>query len=186
MEKLKLIVLFGPAGAGKDYILKKALEEIPQLHKPVLYTSRPMREGEVDGINYNFITAEEFSEKVVSGELIEASVFNHWGYGSSLDSYSKDKINILALGIDHLRDFIEFHSNEFEIYPVLVLASDKTRLLRQLNREAEPNVNEIIRRFLSDKKDYEKIDLNHLILPNETNDQVSYCIERLRTLVESI
>lgn len=182
----KLIVLFGPAGAGKDYILKKALEEIPQLHKPVLYTSRPMREGEVDGVNYHFITTEEFSEKVISGELIEASVFNHWGYGSSLDSYSKDKINILALGIDHLRDFMEFHSNEFEIYPVVVLASDKTRLLRQLNRETNPNVDEIIRRFLSDKKDYEKIDLKYYILPNDIENQITDCIERLRTLVESI
>lgn len=186
MEKIKLIVLFGPAGSGKDYILAKALQKIPQLHKPVLYTSRPMRQGEVNGVHYNFITAEEFSEKVLNGELIEASVFNNWGYGSSLDSYSRDKVNILALGIDHLKDFIEFHSSEFDIYPAIVLASDKTRLLRQLNREIEPNVDEIVRRFLADKKDYEKIDLHHTILPNETIDQVDYCIERLRTLVESI
>lgn len=186
MEKLKLIVLYGPAGAGKDYILKKALEEIPQLHKPVLYTSRPKREGEVNGVHYNFVTSEEFSEKVISGELIEASVFNHWGYGSSLDSYSKDKVNILALGIDHLRDFMEFHNNEFDIYPVKVIATSKTRLLRQLNRETDPNVDEIIRRFLSDKKDYSSCDFHHFSLTNETTDQVNYCIERLRTLVESI
>lgn len=185
----KLIVLFGPAGAGKDYILKKALEEIPLLHKPTLYTSRPMRQGEVDGVAYNFVDNDTFTEMLLDGTLIEASVFNHWGYGSAEDSYDKQKINILALGIDHLKDFIEYHSDIFEICPVFVAASQKTRLMRQLTREEDPNVQEIVRRFQSDEIDYSKDKIDSLakaVLWNEELEDCVRALKSLRSLVESM
>lgn len=187
MEKIKLIVLFGPAGSGKDTILKKALKKIPQLHKPILYTSRPKREKELNGVHYNFISQEEFTNKlIVEQNLIEASVFNGWGYGSTLDCYDSNKINILALGIEHLKDIMNLHSDIFDVFPIYIKVSDKERLLRQLNREKNPNVNEIIRRFQSDKEDYSKLDFFYYVSENENKWDLRKSIKFLKCKVKDI
>ena len=77
---INVIALIGPAGSGKDTILKTALEKIPQLHRVVSYTTRPKREGEIEGREYKFISLEDFEQKLLNQELIEANVFNGWGY----------------------------------------------------------------------------------------------------------
>ena len=73
-------------------------------------------------------------------------------YGSAIDNLSKDKINI---GIYDIRRIQQIIKNEnIECYPIYIKSSDKTRLLRQLQREESPDCDEIIRRFIADKKDF--------------------------------
>lgn len=152
MSQITIIALAGKAGAGKDTILRYLCDNY-DVHEVVSCTTRPMREGETNGVNYHFLTVEEFAEKVMSMEMIEASEFNGWFYGTDITALSEDKINVCVLnpnGIDVLSE-----CRDIKIIPFLVDASDKTRLLRQLNREGDPNVHEIIRRFKTDEEDFD-------------------------------
>lgn len=152
MSQITIIALAGKAGAGKDTILRYLCDNY-DVHEVVSCTTRPKREGEIDGVNYHFLSVEEFAEKVMSMDMIEASEFNGWFYGTDFGALSEDKINVCVLnpnGIDVLSD-----CRDIKIMPFLVDASDKTRLLRQLNRENCPDVHEVIRRFKADEEDFD-------------------------------
>ncbi len=78
------VVLSGPSGVGKDTILQQLFERDPKLHYSVSYTTRPPREGEVDGISYVFVSEQTFWNLASQGELLEwAYIHGHW-YGSSM------------------------------------------------------------------------------------------------------
>ena len=86
----KIVTLSGKAGAGKDRMMQEVLkvlrEESPEftINEIVSCTTRPMREGEVEGKNYYFLTHEEFAERLADGTMVEATIFNDWCYGTSL------------------------------------------------------------------------------------------------------
>lgn len=151
-QKYKLIALFGESGSGKDFALKELLQTSfgqENLFRVVSYTTRPMRKGEEAGVNYHFLpAAADFFAK----ELIEHVEFRNWFYGSAIDNLSHEKINI---GIYDVRRIQQIVKNEnIECYPIYIKSSDKTRLMRQLEREENPDCDEIIRRFIADKKDF--------------------------------
>ncbi|WP_267388316.1 guanylate kinase [Sphingomonas sp. GC_Shp_3] len=73
-----LYVLSSPSGAGKSTIARKLLADEPELGMSVSYTTRPMRPGEVDGVDYHFVNLERFREMVANHEFLEwAHVFDH-------------------------------------------------------------------------------------------------------------
>jgi guanylate kinase len=161
MKKYKIIAVMGQAGAGKDSFVNTLLEDtrFKDIAKPIIScTTRPIREHEQDGVNYHYLTNEEFAEQVVNGEMLEATVFNNWCYGTSTKNLDEDALNIGVFnpeGVEILQG-----SNNIDLTVVYILANDKVRLLRQLNREENPDCNEIVRRFGADKKDFrqERID----------------------------
>ena len=171
----KIIAICGKAGSGKDTILQRVVAACPQLHEIVSCTTRPMREGEADGINYFYLTGEQFGEKVLRGEMLEATCFNDWFYGTSYDSLRSDCVNIAVLNPEGI-DSIAAHKN-IEMVVFYVEAKDKTRLLRQLNRETDPDVYEIIRRFRADELDFEDLDFHHNVLINETKEDLDYNVQ---------
>ena len=84
--------------------------------------------------------------------MLEATVFNDWCYGTSIDNLSNDKINIGVFnpeGAGLLRD-----RDNIKLTLIYIEARDKDRLIRQLMREANPDVHEIVRRFSTDEKDF--------------------------------
>ena len=164
----KIIVLIGEAGSGKDSLMQGVLQENPNLHEIVSYTTRPPREGEIDGINYNFISGEKFGDKVVNGEMIEAACFNGWFYGTGYASLRSDCINIGVFNPTGVESLLA--AQNVEILVFYVRASDKERLLRQLNREENPDVMEIIRRFKTDMIDFEHLDFDYIELENNRLD----------------
>lgn len=168
----KVIAICGKAGSGKDTILQRVVAACPQLHEVVSCTTRPMREGEADGVNYFYLTGEQFGEKVLRGEMLEATCFNDWFYGTAYDSLRSDCVNIAVFNPEGI-DSIAAHKN-IEMVVFYVEAKDKTRLLRQLNRETDPDVHEIIRRFRADELDFEDLDFHHNVLNNETKEDLDY------------
>jgi guanylate kinase len=82
-QRGSLFVISAPSGAGKTSLVKALLELTPGIRVSVSYTTRPIRPGEQDGINYNFIDREAFLEKVQAGGFLEyAEVFGNF-YGTS-------------------------------------------------------------------------------------------------------
>ena len=140
--------------------MKKVLAAAPDRFNEIIScTTRPMREGEKDGVNYYFLTAEEFAEKLFIGDMLEATVFNDWCYGTSLASLSEDKPNIGVFNPAGIYALMDDPNIELIVYRVC--CSSKTRLLRQLNRENNPNVDEIIRRFMTDTKDFSDLGFSY-------------------------
>ena len=154
----KIVTLTGKAGAGKDRMMQEVLkvlkEESPEfaINEIVSCTTRPMREGEINGKNYYFLTHEEFAERLADGTMVEATIFNDWCYGSCLEHMNEDGINIGVYnpeGVGILQSI-----PDIMVYSIFVDAPDKVRLLRQLNREENPDVKEIVRRFGADEADF--------------------------------
>lgn len=82
----RLIVLCGPAGVGKGTVLGRVREEHPQIWLSVSATTRKPRPGEVDGVNYFFMTEQEFLDKEAAGEFLEtADVFGLAHYGTPVE-----------------------------------------------------------------------------------------------------
>ena len=89
----KIIAIMGEAGTGKDTLMQEVLKVHP-FHEIVSCTTRPSREGEVDGVNYHFLSESEFAEKVLNFDMLEATEFNGWFYGTDITALSPNKVNI--------------------------------------------------------------------------------------------
>ena len=160
-KSIKVVALYGEAGAGKDAILQGLMKTWGQylnLNEIVSCTTRPPREGEIDHINYHFETVESFSQMVLNGDMLEATEFNGWFYGTPLFSLDPDRINVGVFNPAGLCALME--DSRLDVLPIHINASDKTRLLRQLNRENEPDVAEICRRYFADEKDFKELFCN--------------------------
>lgn len=87
------IVISAPSGAGKTSLVAALLKDSKHLKVSVSHTTRPMRPGEVDGVNYHFVTLDEFEEKINANDFIEhAKVFNNY-YGTSQSSLNAELAN---------------------------------------------------------------------------------------------
>lgn len=152
-NKYQVVALIGKAGAGKDTVQKVTCTNHPLMFNPIVScTTRPAREKEIHGVDYNFISLEDFTRGVLNGEMLEATEFRGWFYGTPESALSKDKINIGVFnpaGIDALLE-----DSRLDVLIVEVTAKDKTRLMRCLNREKDPDCAEICRRFMTDEQDF--------------------------------
>lgn len=156
-KKIKILALFGKSASGKDSIQKWIVSNYPQLtNKIVSCTTRPPRSGEQDGVDYFFLSDEEFAKKVLDGSMLEATSFREWFYGTALDQLNSDKINVGVFNITGVECILD--DPRLDVVPVWVHASDKTRLRRSLDREDNPDCKEICRRFLADEKDFDEMD----------------------------
>lgn len=164
-NKYQVVALIGKAGAGKDSIQKATCELHPLMFHPIVScTTRPAREGEVEGVDYNFISLNEFTRKVLNGDMLEATEFRDWFYGTTLDSLSKDKINIGVFNPAGVEALLE--DPRLDVIVFEVVAPDKQRLMRYLNREETPDCAEMCRRYFTDEKDFSVLDFDRYQIDN--------------------
>lgn len=109
--------------------------------------------------------------------MLEASYFNEWFYGTGLESLDKDKVNIGVFNPEGINNLM-MHSN-LDIVVFYVRTSDKQRLLRQLNREENPDIEEIIRRYKTDKEDFYNLEFHYNEIENDTPEQLEHNIKIL-------
>ena len=77
------VVVCGPSGAGKNSVIERVMKILPGLSFSVSYTTRPRRSGEVDGVDYHYVSPQEFDRLVASGELVEHVTYLGDQYGTS-------------------------------------------------------------------------------------------------------
>lgn len=78
----RVLVITGPSGVGKGTLIRGLMERLPQLELSVSATTRPARPGERDGVDYHFLTPEEFERRVRAGEFVEHADYAGRRYGT--------------------------------------------------------------------------------------------------------
>lgn len=176
---MKIVALTGEAGSGKDTILHRIMEKYPSYFNEIIScTTRPPRQGEKEGVNYHFLSVEDFIRKILNGDMLEATEFNGWHYGTDSQSLTIDKINIGVFNPEGVRCLQE--DENIELYVFYVRAAGKQRLLRQLNREENPDVDEIIRRYKADTEDFSFLnDIKYITLQNNTLDDIDIAVDTI-------
>lgn len=97
MDKL-LLIFTGPSGAGKNTVMTHLRNTFPELKKAVTYTTRPPRPNEQDGVDYRFVSRDEFFAKVESGEIMEyEQVYNDYFYGSPAEVFAAGPAIIMEM-----------------------------------------------------------------------------------------
>lgn len=163
MKEYKMIAFIGKSATGKDTFLQMICKDNEHFHPIVSSTTRPKREGEKDGVNYFYRKREYFIENLRN--FIEVSFFNDWVYGTEIAALSKEKINVGVFNPDGIRNILE--DNQIDLIVFYIQSPDKIRLLRSLNRETNPDIDEIIRRYGTDKKDFANLDFKFKIIEND-------------------
>lgn len=159
----KIFCVFGKSASGKDTLYKELLNDTELNLKPVvLYTTRPMREGEVNGKNYYFVPEDVMNKLSDQGKIIEhrvyETVFGMWHYFTA-DDGNIDLYNNNYLIIGTLESYIsikKYYGEDF-VVPLYISVDDGVRLLRAIEREQKqhsPAYDEVCRRYLADCKDF--------------------------------
>lgn len=146
-----MIVLVGESGSGKSSI-ERCLVNDYEYDKVVSYTTRPPRDGEVDGIDYHFINTEKFIQLKAEGFFAETAMYRDWYYGTAKEDCTNDKVAVLTphglrqiSKIDGI-DVISFYIN----------VPRRDRLIKILQRG--DNIEEAYRRSLSDVGQFDGIE----------------------------
>lgn len=155
-----MIILVGESASGKSTI-EKILADEYGYKRTVSYTTRPPREGEVNGIDYHFISEDEYTEKFNSGYFVETGAYNGWFYGTTREQYDENTVCVLTPhGLRQIKK--NFGENNISTFYIKVPRRD--RLIKILQRG--DNVDEAIRRNQSDVGQYDGIE-----------DEVDFVIE---------
>ena len=184
----KIYYMMGKSSSGKDTLYKEVLKALPKLKTLVLYTTRPIREGEQEGIEYHFVTDEELERFEKAGKIIEErtydTVYGAWKYATIEDG----QINLAAydyLVIGTLESYAGMKKcyGAENLVPIYIEVEDGERLSRALSRERQqeqPKYEEMCRRFLADQKDFSEENLEEAgIIRRYYNDDKVQCLEKI-------
>jgi guanylate kinase len=146
-----MIVLVGESASGKSSI-EKCLVEDYEYNKVVSYTTRQPRPNEVDGVDYHFISVEEFYDLKEQGFFAETAVYNNWNYGVAKEDCTDDKVAVLT---PHgLRQVSKIDG--INIISFYINVPRRDRLIKILQRGDD--IEEAYRRSLSDVGQFDGIE----------------------------
>ena len=159
----KLFYVMGKSSSGKDTIYEEVLSRKELGLKPfIMYTTRPIRASETDGVQYYFVTEEQLAVMQQQGKVIELrtyqTVFGPWHYFTADgDTVDMEQNHYIALGTLESYEKVKNYYGTDRVVPVYIEVDDDKRLERAIKRErkqAAPNYEEVCRRFLADQKDF--------------------------------
>ena len=189
----KIVCLMGKSSTGKDTIYKRLLaQEILRLKRIVPYTTRPMREGEQEGVEYHFTDETGFQKLKKEGKIIEDRAYDTvhglWRYFTVADdSLDLSRDSYCVIGTLEAYVQIRAYFGEDKVLPVLIELDDGERLQRALGRERKqehPRYEEMCRRFLADSKDFSAEKIKEAGNPKSFyNDSLEACLQEIVTYI---
>lgn len=188
-EMSKIYIIMGKSATGKDTLYKKMIESKELDFKTViLYTTRPIRAGETNGVEYYFVDEKQLKEFQKSNKIIEYRAYNTihglWSY-FTVDDGQIDLTdnNYLMIGTLEAYEQVKNYYGKGNIIPIYIEVDDGIRLTRALAREKEqeiPKYAELCRRYLADEIDFsEKNILEQGIERRYNNEDVHTCVKQI-------
>ena len=185
----KIYCLLGKSSSGKDTLFKMLLEESGLSLKTIVpYTTRPIRVGEQEGVEYHFVTEETQKKLEAEGKIIELRAYDTicgvWKY-FTVDDGQIDLATDNYLVIGTLESYVKMRDyfGAEKLVPLYVEVEDGERLNRALTRERQqevPRYAEMCRRFLADTEDFSEEHLRAAgIKKRYYNDDQKRCLDEI-------
>lgn len=183
----KIFYLMGKSASGKDTIYKRVKESFPEFKPIVIYTTRPIREGEKNGVEYFFVDDKEVDKLQEEGKIIELREYNTvhgvWKYFTVDDGQFDSNAHLLAIGTVESYVKLKKYFGEEKLIPLYVEVEDGLRLERALARERaqkQPKYEEMCRRFLADAEDFSEENLRQAGIERKfLNRDIEKCIREM-------
>jgi guanylate kinase len=176
-----LFIVSAPSGAGKTTLVERLVEQIPHLKMSRSYTSRPARDGETNGVDYNFVTRERFEAMAEAGEFLEwAEVF-----GNLYGTRAADTDELLAAGHDvvlviDVQGAQKVRARQIETVAVFVMPPSFEVLERRLRGRSKDSEDAIQRRLLVARAEVAAFAEYDFVI---VNDELTTAVDQLRGIV---
>ena len=192
----RLFYMIGKSSTGKDTIYREVISRSDlNLNPLVMYTTRPIREGETDGKEYHFVDENVLKELEKEGRVIEKRAYHTihgiWTYFTVDDEHADlNRKDYLAIGTLESYAQIRNYYGEKLVVPVYIQVEDGLRLERALKREKQqpvPKYEELCRRFLADQADYAEEKLTKAGIDRRfSNDKdIMSCVEEVADFIRA-
>ena len=188
----------GKSSSGKDSIFRMLADDKKLgLCKVVPYTTRPMRSGETQGVEYNFVDDAQADRMAAEGRIIELRSYNTvhgiWRYFTADDGQIElgNGSRYIIIGtLEAYKKFLRYFGEE-HIMPIYIEVDDGVRLIRAVKREMQqenPHYEELCRRFLADAKDFseENIRKSGITRRFANNGEFDDCVDEIRQALKEL
>lgn len=193
----KIFYLMGKSASGKDHLYERLLQtEGDTLSPLVIYTTRPIREGEQNGREYFFSDEETLEAFRRQGKIIEErmyrTVHGPWYYFTADDGqFAQKEKDYLGIGTLESYEKLREYFGEERLCPLYIEVEDGLRLERALKREKkqqQPRYAEMCRRFLADCEDFSEEKLQHAGIGRRffNNGTLEECFSEIQNFVEQV
>jgi guanylate kinase len=175
-----IFVVTAPSGTGKTTLIRRLLEDLPDVDFSVSYTTRPMRAGEKEGVDYHFIGLEEFERMVADGEFLEWAEVHGQRYGTSARLVDAS----LARGRDVLLDVdtqgaASVRRLRGESVLIFILPPDFETLKKRLTGRGLEPLLDIERRVRNARAEVERCSKFDYVVINESLDEALLRLEAI-------
>lgn len=177
-----LIVISGPSGSGKDTVVKRLMELHSEIEVSVSATTREIRPGEKDGVNYVYLTREEFERRIQAGEILEYAEYCGNYYGTPKSEVDK-RINngttvILVIEVIGAGNVKRIYPGAVTIFVRPPSYGELEERLRGRGTETEESIKKRLARAV-EEMEY-AVDYNEVVI----NDTVDECAEEIYGLIQ--
>lgn len=191
----KIVYIMGKSSSGKDTIYRSILSDKRiKLKKIVPYTTRPIRMGETDGVQYFFTDEAGFTKLCGENKVIEHrsydTCYGLWRYFTVNDeSIDLSKNSYIIIGtLESYEKTAEYFGKD-KMLPILIELDDGVRLQRALNREKRqktPKYEEMCRRFLADSQDFSEDNIKRAgVNTSFYNDNLKHCTGQIIKYIQN-
>lgn len=144
MNKVRIILIGAPSGAGKNSFMERALADFPQLEDVITYTTRAMRFGEVQGNPYHFVSREDFENKIKEDFFVEWSPVHDSLYGTSRQSleeaWEKGKVAIMDIDVQGVEKVAKVYKDAVSIFILPPSIAELKRRILARDKKAPDNL----------------------------------------------
>lgn len=180
-NKGDLIIISGTTCAGKGTVIKKLLSNHNDIVLSTSYTSRPKRETEIDGVDYYFVSKEEFERKIENGDFLEYAQVQ---YGAYYGTPKKEVLELLDGGKDVILEIdVQGAKQIKEIYPstilIFIMAPSMREVKRRIMMRGSENIEQIISRFKVAYNEINQINNYNYVVVNDDLDTAVAKVEAI-------